>query len=73
MQEYISNKTLREFGFFVGIGFPVLVGTVLPLFGGHTFRYWTLWIGLPLFYKLSLLYFLSCILDETGLFGWILK
>ena len=36
MQEYISNKTLREFGFFVGIGFPVLVGTVLPLFGGHT-------------------------------------
>ena len=48
MQEYISNKILREFGFFVGIGFPVLVGTVLPLFGGHTFRYWTLWIGLPL-------------------------
>ena len=61
MQEYISNKILREFGFFVGIGFPVLVGLILPFFSGHAFRYWTLWIGWPLLFvailKPSLLFY----------------
>ena len=76
MQEYISNKTLREFGFFVGIGFPVLVGTVLPLFGGHTFRYWTLWVGLPLLFvailKPALLFHPYKFWMKLGhLLGWV--
>ena len=50
MRKYISNKSLREFGFVVGIGLPALVGWILPFFGGSTFRYWTLWIGLPLLF-----------------------
>ena len=76
MQEYISKKKLREFGFFVGIGFPVLVGTILPLFGGHTFRYWTLWIGLPLlfvaFLKPALLFYPYKFWMKLGhVLGWI--
>ena len=76
MQEYISNKMLREFGFFVGVGFPVLVGMVLPLFGGHTFRYWTLWIGLPLlfvaFLKPALLLYPYKFWMKLGHFlGWV--
>ena len=50
MQKYISNKLLREFGFLVGIGLPVLLGWIFPLLGGHRFRYWTLWIGSPLLF-----------------------
>ncbi len=48
MKSYISQKKLREFGFLIGIGFPVFIGWLLPVFGGHLFRTWTLWIGLPI-------------------------
>ena len=47
MKEKISKKQLREFGLLIGFGFPILIGWLLPLFFGHQFRTWTLWIGLP--------------------------
>ena len=47
MKETISKKQLREFGLLIGFGFPILIGWLLPLFFGHQFRTWTLWIGLP--------------------------
>ena len=47
MKESITKKTLREFGFLIGFGFPILIGWILPTLIGHGFRLWTLWIGIP--------------------------
>jgi len=47
MKKNISNKTLREFGLLISFIFPILIGWILPVFGGHAFRFWTLWISLP--------------------------
>jgi len=47
MASSISKKQLREFGLLIGFGFPILIGWILPLIGGHLFRTWTLWIGIP--------------------------
>ena len=47
MSDYISKKQLREFGYLVGIGFPILLGWFLPVLAGHSFRLWTLYIGIP--------------------------
>jgi len=47
MKETITKKQLREFGILIGFGFPILIGWLLPLFFGHDFRAWTLWIGVP--------------------------
>ena len=47
MKETISNKQLREFGVLIGLGFPMLIGCLLPLLFGHDFRAWTLWVGVP--------------------------
>ena len=46
MKNKIQKKTLREFGFLIGIVFPFVIGWVLPLIEGHSFRTWTLWIGI---------------------------
>ena len=45
MTKTISKKQLREFGFLIGFGFPILIGWLLPSLLGHEFRAWTLWIG----------------------------
>ena len=45
MKETITKKQLREFGLFIGFGFPILIGWLLPSIIGHEFRAWTLWIG----------------------------
>ena len=47
MKNNISKKTLREFGFLIGFVFPILIGWILPGIGGHSFKIWTLWIGIP--------------------------
>ena len=47
MKLSIAKKQLREFGFLIGFGFPILIGWVIPAFSGHAFRVWTLWIGIP--------------------------
>jgi len=45
MKDNITKKILREFGLLIGVVFPFLIGWVLPSFGGHPFRIWTLWMG----------------------------
>ena len=47
MKEAISQKQLREFGFLIGFGFPILIGWLIPSLFGHEFRAWTLWVGVP--------------------------
>ena len=47
MKSSISEKKLREFGFLMGIVFPLLIGWIIPLIWGHMFKVWTLWIGIP--------------------------
>ena len=46
MQENISKKQLREFGFLIGLGIPIVIGWGIPAISGHMFRAWTLWIGI---------------------------
>ena len=48
-QSSISKKQLREFGLLIGIGFPVIIGWIIPSISGHLFRFWSLWIGIPSF------------------------
>ena len=47
MKETISKKQLKEFGYLIGFAFPLLIGWLIPFFSGHTFRLWTLFIGIP--------------------------
>ena len=47
MKETISKKQLRDFGLLIGLGFPILIGWLIPLLFGHEFRTWTMWIGVP--------------------------
>ena len=50
MKETISKKKLREFGFLIGFGIPLIVGLFLPLIGGHGFRTWTLIVSFPVLF-----------------------
>ena len=47
MKKSISEKQLREFGLLFGIGFPIIIGWVIPEIRGHAFRAWTLCLGIP--------------------------
>ena len=47
MKSSTSKKQLREFGLLIGLGFPILVGWILPEIGGHLFKPWSLWVGVP--------------------------
>ena len=47
MNKDISKKILREFGFLIAFVFPLLLGWLLPLIGGYSFRTWTLFISIP--------------------------
>ena len=76
MKESISKKQLREFGFLIGFGFPILIGLLLPLLTGHEFRAWTLFIGIPSFIlgilKPSFLFYPYKSWMKLGLaLGWI--
>lgn len=42
-----SPQQLKQFGYLIGFGFPILIGWLLPAVAGHGFRAWTLWIGIP--------------------------
>ena len=46
MKNQISNKTLREFGLVFSLFFPLLIGFLIPNIYGHSYREWTLWVGL---------------------------
>ena len=46
MIKNISNKKLKEFGYLIGFGFPTILGWLIPSLWGHTFKGWTLIIGI---------------------------
>ena len=75
-QGKISTKQLREFGFLMGLGLPIVFGWLIPLINGDVFNPWTLWIGLlilPLALlnpKLLLFFYKKWIL-LGDLLGWI--
>ena len=75
-QSSLSQKKLREFGILIGIGFPVIIGWIIPSISGHLFRFWSLWIGVPLFMlgilRPSLLFYPYKVWIKIGLaLGWI--
>jgi len=47
MKSSISKKQLSEFGLLIGLGFPIFIGWILPGIGGHLFKSWSLWVGVP--------------------------
>ena len=49
MNKTVSRRQLKEFGLFVGFSFPIIIGWLIPAIWGHSFRAWTLWVGVPLF------------------------
>ena len=76
MKKIISQKQLREFGLLIGLGFPILIGWLLPSLFGHEFRAWTLWVGIPgLILGLTaprLLYFpYKCWMALGHALGWV--
>ena len=76
MNKKISEKQLRDFGFVIGFGVPLVIGWLIPAIGGHFFRVWTLFISIPILF-LSILRpaFLSGIYKlwmKLGYFlGWV--
>ena len=42
-----SKKQLREFGYLIGFGLPIILGWAIPSLLGHEFRVWTLWVAIP--------------------------
>ena len=72
----ITKKVLREFAYLVGICFPLLIGLLIPLIIGHSFRFWTLWISIPIIFigtfaplKLKIIYKGWMFLGE--ILGWL--
>ena len=47
MTNKISKKQLRDFGLLIGFCLPLIVGWLIPIITGHSFRAWTLWISIP--------------------------
>ncbi len=47
MKNTFTQQQLRQFGLLIGIGFPIIIGWILPSLGGHVFRMWTLSLGIP--------------------------
>ena len=43
----LKEFELRQFGFLIGIGLPLLIGWLIPLIIGHDFRIWTIYISIP--------------------------
>ncbi len=76
MKINISKKILREFGFLIAFVFPILIGWILPYFGGHSFRIWTIWIGFTSLIlaiaRPNLLYYPYKLWMQLGnILGWI--
>lgn len=50
MKNSIPKKKLRDFGLLVGFCLPTFIGFLLPYFGGHDFKIWTLLVGIILIF-----------------------
>ena len=75
MYKSLSKKVLREFGFLIGLMFPIFVGWIIPIIGGHPLRFWTLYVSaisiLTAILKPNLLLYPYKIWMKFGLFlGW---
>ena len=46
----ISNKKLKEFGILIGLLIPIIIGWFIPKISGHEFRFWTIFISIPLIF-----------------------
>ena len=46
MKKKFTKKQLREFSYVLGIGFPLIIGFLMPYFSGHAFKSWTLIFGI---------------------------
>ena len=44
-KDSISKKQLREFGFLIGLGFPIIIGWIIPSISGDSFHSWSLFVG----------------------------
>ena len=71
-----NKKKLREFGYLLGLCFPLIIGLLIPLISGESFRFWTLYLGIALFLiayfypqKLNFIYKFWMRLGE--ILGWI--
>ncbi|MBO8207231.1 hypothetical protein HA149_09200 [Prochlorococcus marinus XMU1406] len=42
----LSKKQLRNFGYLIGFGIPLIIGWFIPIIWGHSFRFWTIWVGI---------------------------
>ena len=43
-----TRKELRNFGILVGTILPIFVGYIIPAIYGHSFKIWSIYIGMPL-------------------------
>ena len=43
-----KKKEFRQFGLLVGFLLPLIIGYLIPTLFGHSFRFWTIYAGLPL-------------------------
>ena len=50
MKSAISKKQLRDFSILIFIGFPLIIGFLIPFVFGHEFRIWTIFISLIAFF-----------------------
>jgi hypothetical protein len=41
----VSKKQLFQFGLLLGFGIPLIFGFIFPAFRGHSFKFWTIWVG----------------------------
>ncbi len=46
MENKLTKKQLKEFSILFGLGFPIIFGFLVPFLIGHSFRIWTLYIGI---------------------------
>tara|TARA_A100001388_G_scaffold201911_1_gene153008 strand:+ start:258 stop:650 length:393 start_codon:yes stop_codon:yes gene_type:complete len=46
MKLLIFDKELRQFGFLLGFGIPLIMGWIVPFIWGSDFKKWTLVVGL---------------------------
>ena len=76
MNKFIKKEELREFGFLLAIGLPVIFGLLVPILLEHDFRLWTFLFTLPFLFfaiflphKLKRIYFLW--ISIGNILGWI--
>ena len=76
MRNTISKKKLKEFGYLMGLCFPLIIGLMIPLIIGHDFRFWTIYISIIslilAIFKPTLLFYPYHFWMKIGhILGWI--